>query len=236
MTTKERFPMRKTLTLTFGLVIVGVLTAACGAPPPLQSNTYLKDTSLIATAAADSANPCTAPCFHGITPGQTTYTDAIALIKKDAAFSNVQSQDTAKPPQASWSTAGGEACCQMTADDKGVVNALIAKVTPDMTLQQVIDKYGQPKYVFPVDYSDTEVAIATIYPDQGLVVWVSPGNANSKVAPDSKVVMVLFLDPKTWNDQLSMATLKGWNGFTDYSAYQTETPIVTPAITPTPGG
>jgi len=209
-------------------MIVAVLTAACGAPPPLKSNTYLKDTSLLATG------DCTAPCFHGITPGKTTFTDAVTKVKADQAFSNIQSQD--KPPQAGWSTTGGEACCQMTANDSGVVDAVIAKVTPDVTLQQVIDKFGQPQYAYTVDYSSDEVAVAVIFPEKGVVVWVSPGNPASKLTGDSPVVIELFIDPAKWSDVLSTATLQAWAGFQSYQSYKSGTPVVTPRVTPTPGG
>src|SRR5262249_15210505 len=148
------------------LSILAIFAAACGTPPPLKSDKYLSDVSLVATEDAS----CGTPCFHGIIPGQTTYNDAVNKIKGDKAFTSVQTNDIA--PSAGWSVAGsGEACCQLTADQtKGIVDAVVAKVTPNMTLQQVIDKYGQPQYTFPVDYTSDEVAIAVIYPDKGLVV------------------------------------------------------------------
>src|SRR3954468_24096225 len=164
--------MKKTLVTTLAFIVIGGLLAGCGAPPPLKSDKYLKDTTVV----DDSS--CTTPCFHGITVGQTTYTDALAKVKADPMFANVQNQD--KPPAASWSAKDGEACCQLSANpDTGVVNAMLVKLSPKLTAQQIIDKFGEPKYVNSVDYSDQEVAVAMIYPDKGLVTWVAPGDANS---------------------------------------------------------
>ncbi len=123
----------------------------------------------------------------------------------------------------------------MTADQSGSIDAVVAKVAPHMTLQQVIDKYGQPKYTFPVDYTSDEVAVAVIYPDNGLVVWVSPGNASSTVDGNAKVVIVLYFNPKEWTTKyLPTGELQAWAGFQPYKNYQSATPVITPAITPTP--
>jgi len=223
--------MKKASTLIAALCILAIFAAACGTPPPLQSDKYLGDTSLVATEGAD----CTTPCFHGIIPGQTTFTDALNKIKGDTAFSSVQSQDS--PTSAGWAAAGsGEACCQMTsANQTAPIDALVAKVAPKMTLQQVIAKFGDPKYTFPVDYTSEEVAIAVVYPDNGIVVWVTPGNADSTVDGNAKVVIILYFNPKEWDTKYKpSAELQAWAGFQPYKNYQSATPVITPAITPTP--
>src|SRR5450432_2213574 len=221
--------MRIFFGLSVALVIIAIFVAGCGTPPPLKSDKYLQDTSFLA-----SDGPCTTPCFHDIVPGKTTFTDAVTTLKADKAFSNVQTQD--KPPQAGWSTAAGEDCCQVTADqDSGLVNALLVKVAPTMTLQQVIEKYGAPKYVYTVDYTADEVAVAVIFPDKGLVTWVSPGNDQSNVDGSSKVVIVLYINPTDWEKVLDTATLQAWNGFQSYQSYKNSTPVVTPKVTPTAG-
>ncbi len=220
--------MRKFFGLSVALLIIGTFVAGCGTPPPLQSDKYLKDTSLL------SDDPCAAPCFHGIVPGKSSFTDAVSKLKAESAFTNVTTQD--KPPQASWSTSAGEACCQVTADqDTGVVNALLVKVAPNMTLKQVTEKYGDPKYVYTVDYTADEVAVAVIFPEKGIVTWVTPGNDKGTVDGASKVVIVLYINPADWDKVLSTATLQGWNGFQSYQAYKNSTPVVTPRVTPTSG-
>jgi hypothetical protein len=165
--------MRRAFTLVAALLALGVLVSACGPLPPLKSDKYLKDTSLV------TQNPCAPPCFHGITVGQTTFTDALSKVKADPAFANVQSQD--KPPQAAWSAVGGEGCCQMSANpDTGLINAVLIKVTPTMTVKEVVEKYGEPKYVTWVDYSPPEqVALGLVFQEAGLVIWAAPSDANS---------------------------------------------------------
>ena len=219
--------MKKAIVLTLAFIIVGALLAGCGTPPPLKSDKYLNDTSLI------TQQPCGAPCFHDITVGQTTFTDALSKLRADSAFANIQSQDN--PKAANWAAQGGDTCCQLSADQNtGIVNGLLLKVAPKMTAQQVVDKYGEPKYVSTVDYTDKEVAVALIFPEKGLVVWTSPGDANSSLQASSPVVLVVFLDPKDWDKVLDTATLQGWNGFQPYNTYKSATPVVTPRVTATP--
>src|SRR5215813_13781489 len=142
--------MRKASSSVILFVILSIALGACGSPPPLKSDKYLADTSLL------SQQPCAPPCFQDITAGKTTFTDALDTVKKKTdLFSNVQSQD--KPPQAVWSTKDGETCCQIVADETtGIVDIILVRVKPTMTVQQVIDKYGKPAYVSAVDYTPDE--------------------------------------------------------------------------------
>ncbi len=123
----------------------------------------------------------------------------------------------------------------MTANQYGIVDALVVKVAPNMTLRQVIYKYGPPQYTFPVDYASDEVAFAVIYPENGIVAWVSPGNEASTVDGNAQVVIILYFDPKDWATKyLPTGMLDGWSGYKPYRDYQIATPVITPAITPTP--
>ncbi len=220
--------MRKALQLIAALLAVGLVVAACGPLPPLKSDKYLNDNSLV------TQNPCAPPCFHGIIVGQTTFTDALTKIKADPAFTNVQSQD--KPPQAAWNAASGEGCCQLSADpDTGLVNAVLIKTTPKTPVKDVIAKYGQPDFVTWVDYSPPqEVALGLVFKKAGIVTWVAPTDANATLQETDPVVVVLYLDPKDFNKLLDTATLQAWNGFRPYSEYKAATPVVTPRITVTP--
>ncbi|MEP7289865.1 MAG: hypothetical protein ABI947_29290 [Chloroflexota bacterium] len=200
-------------------------TATPAGTPLLQSDKYLKDTSLLAKNVS-----CSAPCFRGITPGRTTFADALTKIKADPAFSNVQSQDPKKNLRGSadWSTKDGLNCCQLASTTDGVVSAMLIKVAPNMTAQQMINNFGTPKFVNPVEYSDKDVAIAMVYPVQGLVVWCYPGDVNSKLVANSPVIMLMFFDPGNWESIEDTSTLQGWNGFLPYKTYRNATPIVTP--------
>ncbi|MFQ3535375.1 MAG: hypothetical protein SNJ58_05820 [Aggregatilineales bacterium] len=217
----------KRLFLPAILICIGLLLAACGAPPPLVSDQYLNDNSLI------TGNPCSAPCFQDIIVGKTTFADALTLVRNNALFKDLQSQDN--PPQAAWNAANGGPCCQMTANpETGIVDALLIRVAPVMTVGEVITKYGEPLYVsvLPQDYSETETALGLIYPEQGNVLWVMPGNAQSTLDSTDPVVIVLYLNPAEFDRLLETAQLNGWLGYVSVADYRAAPPILTPRATP----
>jgi hypothetical protein len=217
--------MKKTLHLLVVFFALGLFVSACGTPPPLKSDKYLNDDSLI------SAAPCGPPCFRGITIGQTNFSDAVRMLKADPTFTDVKEQE--KPAAAAWSPKDGEMCCQLTADEKGVVNSIVLKVSPKTTVKQVVDKLGPPEYVSSVDYTPQEVALGLVYRKAGLIIWVTPGDPNSTLDEQDPVVIVLYLDQTSFDTAISMATLQGWNGYQSYQTYKAATPIQTPRVTPT---
>lgn len=221
--------MRKSFLLLALLVVAGFTLSACSPPPPLKSDKYFQDRSLI------SQDPCGPPCFQGITVGQSTFSDAEAKLKANAAFSNVSKQETnGRPPLATFNTKAGEAIGQVTADAKGVVDAVLVKLAPGVTAGQLIEKYGNPEYATGVDYSQQEVALAMIFPKIGLVAWVTPGDASATLRPEDPVVVVLYLNPADFSKLLDTATLLAWNNFLPYKTYKDATPVITPRVTVTP--
>ncbi len=130
-----------------------------------------------------STDPCGPLCFQNITPGTTTYSDALTKIKANPLFSNVKTQDAQQgnPAQATWATAAGEDCCQMISDDHGLVGSVLVKLAPSVTVGQLIGKYGKPDYVTDADYSADEVAVGLIFKTTGLLAWITPGNATNSL-------------------------------------------------------
>lgn len=216
--------MKKAL-LPVVLIVVGLILAGCGSPPSLRSDKYLDDQSFL------TKNPCGSPCFQGITLGETTYADAVTKIKNNPMFGGFQTESS---PQAAWKTKDGEVCCQMQANDKGIVTNLLLRVAPKMTTKQIVDAFGPPQYTLPQDYTDDEVALGLVYPKMGNVVWVVPGKPDSTLTENSPVVLILYVDPKSFDDAIAVATLQGWAGYKDYKAYKQFTPVVTPRVTLTP--
>ncbi len=214
---------------TIDVIFGQALTATAMPTPivPLKSDRYLNDNSFL------SQVPCGPPCFRGITPGQTTFADALRVIQTDPQFSTIRSQE--HPPIAAWSVAGGEPCCQLSADENtGLIYSVLIKVTPRVAIKDVISKYGSPDFVTTVDYSSQEVAIGLIFPKVGMATWVALGNAQSVLREDSPVVVVHYFDPKSFDTIYNSATYWAWNGYLPYQVYKNATPIVTPRFTITP--
>jgi hypothetical protein len=224
--------IRRPLMGMAALLLLSVMLAGCaGAPAPLVSAKYLEETSLA------SGQPCSAPCFQGITLGETKFDEALKLVKENTLFTELQSQDS--PPAAVWKAAkGGENCCQLTADpDSKIVNSIVVRLaSPGIDVAALIAKQGDPAYVVPLsqEVSATETALGMVYPAVGLVAWAMPGDAASTLDATDPVVVAIYVDPKEMETFLASVPLQGWAGYKTYNEYRSATPIVTPRITVTP--
>jgi hypothetical protein len=212
------------------LLVGGMVLASCAPPPPLRSDKYLEDTSLI------TGQPCAAPCFQGIIVGTTTFADAVSMVKSNALFKDVQNRDATsdQPASAIWNSTSGEQCCQMIADSKGLVESITLRLAPKMTVGQVIEKLGEPQYTFSTEYTQEESVIQLLYPEQGIVLLVVPGDAESSLEAGDPAVAVIYLDPLRFQDLIKEATLQGWAGYQSFKTYKDATPIVTAVPTATP--
>ena len=68
------------------LLVVMVAAAACAAPPELRNPSFLNDSSLV------DNEPCAAPCWREITPGETSWRDALTILEDDATLSDLKTE------------------------------------------------------------------------------------------------------------------------------------------------
>jgi peptidylprolyl isomerase len=219
--------------LAFSAVLIGTLTSGLAgtlsavhaqvAPPPLKSDKYVADTSII------SGDPCAAPCFDKITIGQTTLADALTALKADTRFGNVQNTGS----QVAWTTAGGDPAGQLLVNAAGVVDIMQIRIAPKVTLKQIVDKFGNPDYVLPQDYSATEVAFGVIYEKLGLVMVAALDGQTDSVKAENPIVLLEYFVPAELSKNIANTPLNGWTGFQPYSVYKAATPVHTPPPPPT---
>lgn len=214
-----------------GLLALVLLVAAC-SPPELRDPNMLQDTSLI------SGEPCEAPCWRGITPGETSWSDALTILEDDATIENLQTQtdDNTNAALATWNQKGGAECCQMFSDDGEVVSVLLLRVAPATTLGQVIEKYGEPVYVVGSKFTDDQAALNIIYPEQNMVIYVFAAGTTGALSESSEVFALLYVVPSQMELLIQTSELHTWSGYSSFEQYaDTNTEFeVTPAITLTP--
>lgn len=119
-----------------GLLALVFVFAACQPPPELRDPNLLQDTSLI------SDEPCAAPCWRGITPGQTLWSQALTIVEDDPSLSDptTQQEEEGVAVVAEFQQANTEtACCQMYSEDGEVVDIMFLRVAPNVLLGDVID-------------------------------------------------------------------------------------------------
>ena len=218
-----------------GVIALVLLFAACSPPPPLRDDKLLQDTSLITTDTT-----CSSPCWRGITPGKTPWSDALTKLQDDKTLENVtpQSDDKSKAIVAQFQQKGGTSCCQMFSEDGTNVNVIFLRVAPTVKLGQLIAIQGEPTYLVGSPYSDDQAVINLIYPDKSLVVYAFVAGTTGSLSENSEIVGVLYMTPPDMDLLIKTSSLHAWDGYKAYQAYDTSAFEVTPSVTltPTPNG
>jgi hypothetical protein len=218
-----------------GVIALALLFAACAPPPPLRDDTLLQDTSLLST---DS--DCSAPCWRGITPGETTWGDALTILEDDTTLENVnvQEDDQSSAKAADFQQKGGSSCCQIISNDGEVVGVIFLRVAPTTTLGKLIAAQGEPTYLVGSQYTDDQAVMNLIFPEKSLVAYAFVAGTSGSLSASSEIVGVLYLQPSDMDLLIKTSSLHVWDGYKSYEAYDTSEFDVTPSVTltPTPEG
>jgi hypothetical protein len=221
-----------------GLFALVLIMAACAPPPNLRDESLLQDTSLI------DSEPCAAPCWRGIIPGVTTWSDARTILEDDTTLQNLQIQqdENSNARAAIWEQKDGSGCCQMFSSEDGeLVNVLFLRTAPNIDLEELFGVHGEPTYAVSSEFSDDQAIVNLIYPDVPMVIYAFVAGPNASLTENSEVIAVLYLPPEDMELVIQTSNLHAWEGYADFQTYSSAegsafevTPSVT--LTPTPSG
>lgn len=232
--------VKANLRMKYRLLLLGLLalllTAACSAPPPLRDDNLLHDDSLITN------QPCGAPCWNNITPGETTWNNAVTILEDDTALENVQTQQDEETSAvvAEFQGVGGSPCCQMFSETGETVSLIFLRLAPDTTVGEIIETHGEPAYAIGSEFAEDQAIVNLLYPDIQTVVYAFTAGTSVDLTEDSEIVGVLYMQPHDMELLIQTSNLHAWEGFGPYQAYAVTneefevTPEVT--LTPTPEG
>ncbi|MDX2137664.1 MAG: hypothetical protein SF123_06180 [Chloroflexota bacterium] len=184
---------------------------------------------------------CAPPCWRGITPGVTTWADALNVISNDSTLQNleIQSSEDSTARGASFRGVGSEVtCCQIYSSEGSTVDLVALQVAPTTTIGQVIEIWGEPDYALGTPFSDGQAVLNLIYEDVPMVVFVFVAGESGSVTTTSEIVAVWYMAPTEMNTLITNNALHRWEGYDTFSAYDAEagtfdtTPV--PTATPTP--
>ncbi len=214
-----------------GILALVFLFAACSPPPPLRDTNLLQDTSLITTTES-----CSLPCWRGITPGVTKWSDALTILEDDKTLEsvNVQEDDKSKAKVAQFQQKGGTSCCQMFTQDGETVSVVFLRTAPTVTVGQLVTAQGEPTYLVGSSFSDDQAIMNLIYPEKSMVIYAFVAGATGALSETSEIVGVLYMTPTDMDLLIKTSNLHAWDGYKTYDAYDTSAYQVTPSVTLTP--
>jgi hypothetical protein len=213
-----------------GVLAVVLLFAACAPPPLLRDEKLLQDTSLMTN------EPCAAPCWHGITPGETLWRNALTALEDDTNYENVEVQedDQSDAKVVQWQQKGGTGCCQMFTQDGETVSLIFLRTAPNVSLGELIEAQGEPTYIVGTPFSDDQAIVNLIYPEKSLVVYAFVPGTEGSLSESSELVGVLYMTPADMDLLIKTSNLHDWDGYQSYQAYEQSEFEVTPSVTLTP--
>src|SRR5690606_9896520 len=204
--------------MNYRLVLLGVLTlalllAACAPPPQLRDETLIDDISLI------SGDPCEAPCWRGITPGETLWRDALTILEDAPDFENVRTaeDENSNAIGAIWQAKGGPECCQMVAEDGETVNLIFLRFRPGMTLDQVIDVHGEPAYAVGTPVTEDQAIVNLVYPETPMIVLAFTAGDQVNVTASSDIIGVFYTTPADMDLFINTQYLHAWEGYAPFN-------------------
>lgn len=227
--------MKLRLAAILSLILLTTLViAGCAPQIELLSEQYLQDTSLV------SGEPCGAPCWRNIIPGETRWTDALTRVQDDPTLAEVQEQSNEETSEVAitFQNRDGIPCCLLYSQDGQFVDQILLQVAPQMTIGQAIETLGEPTYVSGTDnenaqgLSPEQASLALYYPEQQTVVYAFvEGKENGTLTEQSPVFAVLYVRPEDMDEVIAGSALYNWEGYQAYAAYIDGNYDVTPEPT-----
>lgn len=213
--------------LLLSVIALALLLASC-SPPELRDQTLLQDDSLLTN------EPCAAPCWRGIVPGETAWSDALTMLEDDPTIENlaVQQSEDSTALYAEWQQVGGSpGCCQIYSSQGRTVDLVFLRVTPTVTLGGVIASKGEPTYALSTPFSDGQSILNVVYPNIPMVLYVFVGGTEASVLESSEIIGVLYTTDGDMEELLQQSSLHIWEGYQSYETYSDASPF---EVTPEP--
>jgi hypothetical protein len=221
--------------LLLGLLLLGLALTGCAQVPELRDMTLLPDDSLL------SKEPCAAPCWRDIVPGETRWADALTRVEEDPTLQDpeVQQQDGEVGAVAIFNNVGGQQpCCNILTTDGLVVDIITLRPAPTTRLGSVIDEWGEPQYAIGDPLSDNQAILYLIYPDVPMMLAAFVEGAAGSVSENSEIVGIWYMTADRMSELVTGSPLHFWEGYDSFQAYDIEegTFDITPVPTEAPDG
>lgn len=212
-------------------------TETAYAPTSTSPQSFgLRNENLLDDSSYLTGIPCGTPCWEGIIPGETTFSEALSIIENSEKYTDLEvsaSEDT-ELIGAFWSPVDGESCCQMYSEDGVIVNIIIIQTTPDETLSQVIEQFGDPTYLVGETLNNNEGVFTLFYPEYLMLIYVFVDGEAGEISATSEIIGFAYFSQSRMELLTLTNDLHEWEGYQSYTAYMNSEYEVTPSVTLTP--
>jgi hypothetical protein len=219
----------KNLVLWLAVAVVALLVA-CTPPPQLRNDAFLKDASLV------TGEPCQAPCWRNITPGVTSWNDALTVIEDSLDISGIEQPSI---PDSSvrvvdFNAKDGVRCCRVYSEDGRIVSSVLLFFAPEMRFGDVVTRYGEPAYFTVEGITDDQATVYAIYEEPPMILYVfSAGLSEGSISEASEVIGAVYLTARDMKTVIQSSELYAWRGYGKLTAVADGAFDITPEATVT---
>lgn len=199
------------------ITILAIVLVACAPPVNLLEENNLKDTSLL------TGEPCEAPCWNNIVPGETTYRDAKIIVEDDTRIKNVSEPEIEEGEIVkafTFSGGDGPVCCQIIAEDGETINSVLLFLSPQITLGEVLEKYDEPSYVVGEAVNEEQASLALIFPDVPMILYAFVAGAEKgEISASSEIIGAIYMTTVDMDRIITGNDLYNWEGYQSFADY-----------------
>jgi hypothetical protein len=183
--------------------------------------------------------PCHAPCWQGITPGKTTFTELVQLIENNPKIEKINYYE---PGNRSYNEITWDSLTQNNSFGR-VVYDLSSTIVIEVglafpytfTLGEVVAVYGEPSHVLAIagrnmeNPKEIDYRLTFFWQSQGLeLLWGEPYPSHTpKIDPNLIFHSIGFFEPTTQGFERFIALrnkaqipfLEPWKGYADFEKY-----------------
>jgi hypothetical protein len=157
----------------------------------------------ILPADALTSDGCSAPCWQGLTPGQSTLEDVEALLRRTDPLTILVSEYPAGNECKNWKVGvqlnNGGFDNRTIHVEGGEVKFIESSSTLDLSLQQVVSRFGSPEYAQAVVAKgpDGQLYILEVYyPAKGLAFVLEPNQRDvGQIRSNTPVARIQYFPP-----------------------------------------
>lgn len=189
---------------------------------------------------------CIPPCWEGVTPGQTTSSNAFRFLSE---LTEINQSSLTRIDNENGEGYYAWHFINRTAEDYGrayFYNDFIYIIDIDLKrklpLSRFIEEFGEPNIVIPHScWAETKWEhIAIIYQDMGIALvsfdpWVRPESSSINIQPNFKIEEVFYFDPPSFFEpgtfykisdspdiELVQENSQDWHGYGIYNYFECE--------------
>jgi len=167
---------------------------------------------------------CVAPCWYGITPGETEFAGLVDVIRSERQFYEIEEHlDTVDAQAISWlslSSGVGEPNF-ILADAEGVVEIVSILEANSLTLGEVIGVQGEPDYALAIRNDSAGAIVYGFFPAKSMLV-LSFATLDTGLTAEASVIGAQFFSETRMKELLTATAPADWTGFQGLESYYQE--------------